>query len=233
MNVRLTLAPVLIAALLALGGCQSGAPRPSAAVRPTKLADSERAKLVIPDDADFAIVEKSAQYHGGAGGTVSAEPSVNPRGEAGASVHAANGGEGVATFQLGHAVSNPLDRQTLLDLTVRLNCDLAIDADPDAGFPDARASLQLVALNRRTRAVRTIPLLNGSSEHGPVRQQGAQTYAAELLLSPGNALDIYLAGEARAAARADHDLTASLNISDVRFEIVSTPAQPLQTAADD
>ena len=233
MKGRITLLTTLLAFLsLSLAACDMGGASLKTRARPVELATAGDAVTRVPAAAPFGITEQDAKRSSIVGGTAEADVDVSDQGAATLSISAGDGGEASASFRLGHAFINRGDRQVQADLKVTFSAQCRTVGEPPTGFPDATATLELVAKNRLTRAVRRVALAGVNSEQGGGTKSRRETCSLSLTFAPGNEYDIYLSGAANVATRAGRSAACSLDLSDVQFELTAMPAKPVSPGGD-
>ncbi len=221
-----------IAALAGCGGANFGADlaqRPRAV--PLKTGDG--AVLRIPADEKFAIALAPSAREPGLGGAADADSKAGVDGSAMAMASVSNNGKASAGFQLGHAFSNPGDRQADATIRLKYNYVLRADAQPPSSSPGATVGLKLYARNGNNVLVRTVDLLGHSTENGDATRQGANEYEFSLTLGPGESMNVYIAGQAAVEIKPEHDASGELQLSDVQLEITSKLAPPVRVGGND
>jgi hypothetical protein len=141
-----------------------------------------------------------------------------------------DGGQARATFQLGHAFKNDGERQT--DLHVRVRCDYEYQADPAARWPDAKVGLKLYARDGRNRLRNSFSLVQHTSEDGAAASKDGKELEFTLTLGPGEAVNVFLAGQVEIDVDVGRSARGSLKLSGLEMEVQSRPAAAVRTAGD-
>ncbi len=231
-HMRMLFAPIALSALLATG-CEMGGVTHvlKTHVRPIALDSTRDALTTVPGDAPFAITQFEAQRATVAGGSASSDASATADGRADVSAAAADGGQAMATLQLGHAFTNRSEHQIAAQLSVTFDIECRTSATPPTGFPDARVTLELLARNRRTRAVRAVQSVDFTSQHGGGTKTRHESCALSLIFPPDDTYDVYLSGTANVVSKVGRSAECELALTNVEFSLKTQPA-PLATVGD-
>ena len=221
-----TLAPIV-------AGCAASAGGSELASRPKTLALSAEAGKVIrlPADGAFSIRHQQSSQVAELGGEATGQASLTESNAARASATVTAGGSASGVFQLGHAFRNESDQQ--VDLLVRVKLSYAYDAsnEPREARPDASVSLNVFARDGRNRLIRSMPLVNHTTEQGDARSQGQEDVSFVATLGPAESLSVWVAGSARADVKPERSASASVQVSGVSIEVETRPAPPVRTAS--
>ena len=218
-----------------LAGCGSGRFGSDLSARPAPrpIQPNDGDSLRLPRDASFSIVLPQASKKPGLDGTAEADAEATGAGDAMATVAVTHSGEALGLFQLGHAFKNDTDRQVDLEVAVQLNYSFEATADPESGYPDATVGLRLYARDVHGRMLRDLEFVEHSTENGPAASKGDEQARFTLTLGPGQAVDVFVAGQAKAEIRAGRSATGSLKLSDLQMEVTTRPAPPVRAVDDE
>lgn len=200
--------------------------------RPLLLNEVTGQTVRLPQDGKFAITLAPSEKAKSLEGSADADSNVSPDGSADAHVKVAHGGNAAAGFQLGHSFQNDTQRQ--IDLDVRVTADYAFEASatPPGPLPDAKVTLHLYALDQRNRKLTEFNFVEHATDKGAASSRDATDTRFTLTLGPGASVSIYLAGQVKVDAKADHSAAGSLKLSNLAMEIASRPAPDVQAASD-
>lgn len=229
-HVRLRRLPVLPAAalglLLAAGGCAStrfGSELPDQP-RPRALGGAGPVTLHLPADAAFNIALPSSTRRPGLGGTASADAEAHADGRAAASAAVSESGQAQGLFQLGHALANDGERQMDCDLEVRFRYRFEVGQEPALNLPDAEVGLRLYARDSRGRLLRDLVLVEHTTEHGAALREADEHSRFTLTLSPGQTVNVFLAGQVRVEIEHGRSASGSLDVSGLTIDVTTRPA---------
>ena len=225
-------AGALLVGGLLLAGCSSTqfGSQLSARPKPQAIRELESTTLRFPQSAPFAIALPRASKEAGLDGKADSDASAQPNGEAEVNASVTSSGKAEGLFQLGHAFANDTDRQMDLNVTVRFQCEFEAREEPDARLPDASVGLRLYARDERGRILRDIPLVDQSTENGTTQRQDNEDLHFTVTLGPGQSVDVFLAGQAKADIPSGRSASAKLKLRGLQFEVVTQPAPPVQAA---
>lgn len=226
---------VLAAGMGAATGCGSAQFGSELSVRPKPLAlkKTDPVTVRLPQDEPFSIALETDRREPGLDGTAQSEARARPTGQGHASAAVARSGTAEGMFRLGHAFVNSAQRAMDLDLTVRFAYEYEAREESDARLPDAAVGLRLYARDDRGRLLRDIVLLDYSTEAGSSQRQANDQVSFTLALGPGQSVDVFLAGRAKAEIAAERSASAALKLSDLQFEVATRPAPPVRTTSDE
>jgi hypothetical protein len=217
---------------VAIAGCSSdqfGAEL-SARPRPSAIRTPEGTTFRVPEDQPFVIALQRKNSAAGLEGQADADATAGGDGHAGARVRVVRAGQAQALFQLGSAFVNDTERTIDLECALHFRYRLDISQEPRSAAKDGALGLRLYAREARGRMLREMNLFDVGSEEGAARRDSEEHLEFTLTISPGETVNVYLAGQARADIPAERSLTAELKVSDVRLHAVShaAPDVPVQ-----
>jgi hypothetical protein len=195
------------------------------------LRSTEPVTMRLPKDEPFSIALESARRAPGLDGDADATAEAKPTGFAEVSASVARSGNAEGLFRLGHAFVNDTDRQMDLDFAVQFRYEFEVRHEPDARLPDASAGLRLYARDGRGRMLRDLGLVSYSTETGPASRASDEQFRFVLTLGPGEAVDVFLAGRAKADVPAERTASARLKLSGLEFEVATRPAPAIQATS--
>lgn len=218
--------------LSSVGGCASGnfASELSSKPQPRTLTATDTFELHLPAQEKFSIARPQANEDAGLYGKADANADARPDGTAIVQASASDGGKASAQFQLGHAFQNNTDRQLALDITVRFKYESESAEEPADGRPDAAVGLKLYARDSRNRIIRNYTLMRHTTEEGPATSQDQRRYAFPVTLAPGEAVSVYLGGEATATVRDGYKAQSRLALTELEMDVVSHAAPAIESA---
>lgn len=224
---RLSLPAVAAIIALAAGCSQSNFGSELAEKPKPRDIDLPARPINLPQDQPFSIALAPTTKSPALGGSADATAKAEKSGSAEALADVKNGGTANATFQLGHAFRNTSDRQIDLKCRVLLHYEAHAEAGGPAGAPYATVGLRLYARDRRNRLLADTSVIDQTTERGAVARDADETLNVTLTLGPGDAVDLFLAGQAVVDIKSEHSGSAEMRIRDVRMEITPQPAPPV------
>ncbi|MGE0482090.1 MAG: hypothetical protein AB7Q17_16635 [Phycisphaerae bacterium] len=213
----------------ALAGCAAGGPGAELGIRPQPfvVAAPEAKTLRVPQDERFSIVLSPSSREPGPGGAADARADADAGGSAEVKADVQRGGKASGTFQLGHAWKNDTDRQIDVALATEYRYAFSVQAEQQPGARDAGIdlSLKFYARDHLNRLVRSVDLVQHTTEQGDAARQSQESFRVTLPLPPGATIYVYLAGHVTIdTARSGRSASGELRVSDVRLEAALSPA---------
>jgi hypothetical protein len=222
----------LLAGPLLLAGCVSAQFGRELAARPTPMVLNrvEGMTVRLPQEQPFNITLARAAREPGLAGTAEVDAYARPEGAARASAAVENGGKSEALFQIGHALRNGTDRQADFACRVQFEYEFETQAPETPGATDAFVGLRLYARLERGRLLRDVPLTQHAAENGAVRRSSREQVEFTLTLGPGDAVDVFVAGQARVEVPEGRSATCAVTLRGLEMEVVTRPASAVATA---
>lgn len=224
-----------IAGALAAGGCAAGGPGAELSIHPQPfvVAAPEAKTLRVPQDERYSIVLSPSSREPGPGGAADASADADAGGSAAVKAEVQRGGKASGTFQLGHAWKNDTDRQIEVALATEYRYAFSVRAEQQPGARDAGIdlSLKFYARDHLNRLVRSVDLVQHTTEQGDAARQSQESFRVTLPLPPGATIYVYLAGHVSIdTVRSGRSASGELRVSDVRLEAALTPAPAVGSA---
>lgn len=218
------LSPVLGLALLA--GCASTLPGSELTKSPApwRISSPTPTTLKLPAEKPFNIHLVEVTKAPGLDGTADADAHVDRQGAATASAKVQGEGKASGSFRLGQAMANPTDRQVDFDITATYTCGYSVSETPAANFPDAQATLRLYARQQRGRLLKTLDLINHTTENGAVERTSSDTVTFTVTLGPGAEVDVFFYGEVAVSTPETRSAEGKLELKDVQLTVATRPA---------
>jgi hypothetical protein len=229
------LAAAVTAVTCLLGGCSSDQFGSELSVRPKPYAlrKTESVTVRLPQDEPFSIALPLDHREPGLDGEADAHATAERTGQGEARATVTRSGTAEGLFRLGHAFANDTDRQIDLDITVRYQYEFEAREEPEARLPEASVGLRLYARDDRGRILRDWVLVSYSTDDGTARDQADRTTNCTITLGPGESVDVFLAGRAKADVSVERTASALLKLSGLQFEVVTRPAPAVRAASDE
>ena len=205
----------------------------SAKPRPRPMGRPEGVTLRLPREHAFNIVLPSATQKSGLNGTAKADATAEPDGHAQAVAAVTHSGTAEGLFRLGHALVNDTERQVDVDFNVRLHYEFDAQSSSTSRLPDARVGLRLYVRDDSGVLLRDVSLMSYTTENGSARRAADEHEQFTLTLGPRAEVSVFLAGRAGADISEGRSASATLTLSNLRFEVVTRPAPAVRTAGDE
>ena len=189
--------------------------------------------LRLPEQEAFSIALPQTSEKAGLDGTAEADADATQAGTAAAAAAVTNSGTVLGSFQLGHAFKNDVERQTDFDFDLRFHYEFEIAATPETSYPDAQVGLKLYARGSRGRLLRDLTLFEHSTENGSTVRKSDETLHFTVTLGPGEAVNVFLAGQVRIEIREGRSARGSLKLSDLRMDVTTRPAPAVKSSDDE
>jgi hypothetical protein len=209
---------------LLISGCTGGDVGSELTVRPPprELPRGDAATLKLPADAKFNIALSPATKAPGLAGSADVDSEAAPDGNAACRAKIEGGGQGSATFQLGHTIKNATDRQTDWDVHARFDYDYRAAATPVAG-PQATLSLNLFARDARNRLVQTAGVLQHTTEQGDISGSSREDARFTLTLAAGGTASVFLAGNVTIDAHDGQSGSGEIRVKGLEITLTQRP----------
>jgi len=222
---------LLLAGPVLLAGCMSSQFGRELAARPQPMVLNrpEGMTVRLPQEQPFNITLARAAREPGLVGTAEVDAYARPEGVSRASAAVENGGKSEALFQIGHALRNGTDRPADFAFRVQCEYEFEIQAPEPPGATDASVGLRLYARQERGRLLRDVPLTQHAAENGAVRRSSHEQVEFTLTIGPGDAVDVFVAGQARMEVPEGRSAICAVTLRGLEMEVVTRPASAVAT----
>lgn len=209
-----------VAALLVLAGCESAqyGSELSASPRP-RVMDSAGSVIRLPDESPFSITLPESREQPLLNGKAHATCAADKSGPGSASAEVQTGGVAEALFRVGHSIQNGTSHGADLTCKVDVAYEFDVGASAATAASDAVVGLRLYVRDAQGRLLRSVPLIDYTSADGAVRRTGRDEVMIELALSPGQAVNIFVAGQARVDVPEERSARAAIVLRELKMEI--------------
>jgi len=186
----------------------------------------------LPADRSFNIHVKKSSQDPGPAGEARGESDATADGRASCLAKAENGGSASAEFNIGHRIENLSSSPQCVVVELHFDLRQSISASPlPAPKTLAAGNVQLLVMDAGKRNLVKIAVVQVTSDEAAGTARTRDQRNIPVRFEPGQSYDIMLFGRVEAAAEADQEAVARLDLEGLRMHLTFSPADT-QPAAD-